>query len=89
MKNNEEIIEHLSPYTSMKGEELKTKVTIDKVTNLFEVYLSVMVDVKSSWVGVGGINNRDVTIKRFLKRNGFIYHSFDSTYRRPYHINID
>jgi hypothetical protein len=84
MKNNKEVIEYLKPYTEMKGDQLKTKVIVNEITNLFEKYLSVEVDVKSSWVGVANINNRDVTIKRFLKRNGFIFHSVDQTYRRSY-----
>jgi predicted acyl esterase len=84
MKNNKEVIEYLIPYTTMKGEYLRTKVILDKETNLFETNLTVQIDIKSSWIGVANINNRDVTIKRFLKRNGFTYHSVDSTYRRPY-----
>jgi hypothetical protein len=80
MKNNREVVEYLKPYTEMVGIHLKNKIIINRVTDLFDTHLSVKIDVKTSWVG--DVNNRDIAIKRFLKKNGFKYHSQDSTYRR-------
>ncbi len=86
MKKNKEIIEYLKPYTEMGGIYLKTKVVVEeKVRGIFVDYMVVHIDIKSSWVGVGGTNTRHQTIKQYLTKNGFRYNEGVGSYQRPYY----
>jgi hypothetical protein len=86
MKTNKEIIEYLKPYTEMEGYTLSTLVEIDeKVRGLLYDMMVIRVDIKSSWIGIGGVDTRHQTIKQYLTKNGFRYNEYTHSYIRPYH----
>lgn len=85
MKSNKDIIEYLKPYTEMEGIYLKTKVVItEKLRALDMDYMVVEIDVKTSWIGIGGTDTRHQTIKQYLTKNGFKYNGIMGSYYRPY-----
>lgn len=84
MKTNKEIIEYLKPYTQMKGNYYSTLVEIDeKVRGFICDVMVVRIDIKSSWIGVGGVDTRHQTIKQHLTKNGFRYSETGGCYIRP------
>ena len=86
MKSNKEIIEYLKPYTEMPGTFFETLVVInEKVRGMIYDYMVVQIDIKSSWVGIGGTDTRHQTIKQHLTKNGFFYNEYDHCYMRPYY----
>lgn len=86
MKTNKEIIEYLKPYTEMEGIYLSKKVVIfEKERSILFDFMVVMIDIKSSWIGVGGTDTRHQTIKQYLTKNGFVYNEYELCYRRPYY----
>lgn len=86
MKSNKEIIEYLKPYTEMEGIHFSKKVVIfEKVRGILFDRMEVMIDIKSSWIGVGGTDTRHQTIKQYLTKNGFVYNEYEGHYSRPYY----
>ena len=84
-KSNKEIIDYLKPYTEMDGITLKGKVVIEKVRGLVMDIMVIHIDIKSSWIGIGGTDTRHQTIKQHLTKNGFWYNGMNMCYIRPYH----
>jgi hypothetical protein len=70
MKSNQEIMDYLKPYTEMEGNVYKTLVEI--IPNI-DNQMYVFIDIKSSWIGIGGTDTRHYSIKKHLKNNGFLY----------------
>lgn len=86
MKTNKEVIEYLKPYTEMEGIYLPKKVVIyERERGIICDYMKVMIDIKSSWTGIGGTDTRHQTIKKYLTKNGFTYSPYGECYSRPYH----
>ena len=79
MRTNKEVIEHLKPYTEMKGQFLNTLVEIIPHKH----HLSIRLDFRSAFDYMEKPYTNKEGLRSYLRYNGFKFNWETDSYDRP------